>query len=132
MYEKHLSLLENIEMGTVEQHMIDRMQKLAGIDTREMRIKRTEAELEQLRTEISREKEIAAEIEIQRELLKGDIHSSVYEAEQPVVHLSLWNKITNTGRRSGKSFINKLWKQIGVETKNESVNQEAVNQNQEW
>jgi hypothetical protein len=95
--EKHLSLLENIEMGTVEQRMIERMQALAGIETREMRIKRTEAELEQLRTEIRREEEIAAEIETQREALKGDIHSSAYEAEQPVVsskqQKNIWEQI---------------------------------------
>jgi len=95
--EKHLSLLENIEIGTVEQQMIERMQRLAGIETREMRIRKTEAELEQLRAEISREEEIAAEIETQRELLKGDICSSVYEAEQPVVpskpRKNIWNQI---------------------------------------
>ena len=95
--EKHLSLLENIEIGTVEQRMIERMQRLAGIETREMRIRKTEAELEQLRAEISREEEIAAEIETQRELLKGDICSSVYEAEQPVVpskpRKNIWNQI---------------------------------------
>jgi hypothetical protein len=83
--QKHLSLLENIEIGTVDQQMIERMQRLAGIETREMRIRKTEAELEQLRAEISREEEIAAEIETQREALKEDICSSVYEAEQPVV-----------------------------------------------
>jgi hypothetical protein len=95
--EKHLSLLENIEMGTVEQQMIERMQRLAGIETREMRIRKTEAELEQLRTEISREEEIAAEIETQRGFLKKDICSSAYEAEQPVVpskqRKNIWNQI---------------------------------------
>jgi hypothetical protein len=95
--QKHLSLLDNIELGTVEQQMIERMQRLAGIETREMRIRKTEAELEQLRAEISREEEIAAEIESQREALKGDICSSVYEAEQPVVpskpRKNIWNQI---------------------------------------
>jgi hypothetical protein len=104
--EKHLSLLENIEMGTVEQQMIERMQKLAGIETREMRIKRTEAELEQLRTEIRREEEIAADIEAQREALKGDIHSSVYEAEQPVVHSQHnWINKIKSGYEKAKVYV---------------------------
>jgi hypothetical protein len=129
--EKHLSLLDNIELGTVEQQMIERMQRLAGIETREMRIKRTEAELEQLREEINRETEIAAELEAQRELLKGDICSSVYEAEQPVVHLSLWNKIKNTGKKLSRTFTSRSRKQIGAYLKNVSVNTEAVKQSQE-
>jgi len=130
--EKHLSLLDNIELGTVEQQMIERMQRLAGIETREMRIKRTEAELEQLRAEINRETEIAAELEAQRELLKGDICSSVYEAEQPVVHLSLWNKIKNTGKKLSRPFTSRSRKQIGVQMKNESVSRGVVNRKRAW
>lgn len=130
--EKHLSLLDNIELGTVEQQMIERMQRLAGIETREMRIKRTEAELEQLREEINRETEIAAELEAQRELLKGDICSSVYEAEQPVVHLSLWNKIKNTGKKLSRPFTSRSRKQIGVQMKNESVSRGVVNRKRAW
>ena len=113
--EKRLSLLENIEMGTVEQQMIERMQILAGIEPLEQRLARLDAEREQMISTARRDADEAIERDrLQREFLKKDIGSSLYEAEQPVVHLSLWNKIKNTGRRSGKSFINKLWKQIGV------------------
>jgi hypothetical protein len=104
--EKHLSLLENIEIGTVDQRMVERMQRLAGIETREMRIRKTEAELEQLRAEISREEEIATEIELQREALKGDICSSVYEAEQPVVHSKHnWINKIKSGYEKAKVYI---------------------------
>jgi len=105
--ERQLSLLENIEMGTLDNDSIIRMQMLAGIKTTQQQIQELEADIKRLKSQDNQ------------------------EAEQPVVHLSLWNKIKNTGRRSGKTFINKLWKQIGVPPMSVSARLEAVKQSQE-
>jgi hypothetical protein len=130
--EKHLSLLENIEIGTVEQQMIERMQRLAGIETTDQRLARLDAERERIIADARRsEDEAAAELESQRKFLKKDICSSVYEAEQPVVHLSLWNKIKNTGKKLSRTFTNRSRKQIGALPMSVSARLEAVKQNQE-
>jgi hypothetical protein len=98
--EKHLSLLDNIEIGTVDQQMIERMQRLAGIETREMRIRKTEAELEQLRAEANQDEAIDDTIYDPTK----DIQTSLYEAEQPVLpskqRKNIWDQI--------KSIINEL------------------------
>jgi hypothetical protein len=97
--EKHLSFLENIEMGTVEQQMIERMQRLAGIETREMRIRKTETELEQLRAEANQDEVVDTIYDPTK-----DIQTSVYKAEQPVLpskpRKNIWNYI--------KSLVNEL------------------------
>jgi len=131
--EKHLSLLDNIELGTVEQQMIERMQRLAGIETTDQRLARLDAERERIIADARRsEDEAAAELESQRKFLKQDICSSVYEAEQPVVHLSLWNKIKNTGKKLSRTFTSRSRKQIGVQMKNESVSRGVVNRKRAW
>jgi hypothetical protein len=49
--EKHLSLLDNIELGTLDNDTKIKMQMLAGIKTTKQQIQQLEAEIEQLRSE---------------------------------------------------------------------------------
>jgi hypothetical protein len=46
--QKHLSLLENIELGTLGMDAIQRMQRLAGVETLEQRLARLDAERERM------------------------------------------------------------------------------------
>jgi len=103
--EKHLSLLDNIELGTLDNDMKIKMQMLAGIKTNQRIIQELEANIEQLRSE---------------------------EAQPEVVHSSIWNKIKNTGRKLGKRFTSRSRKQIGVMMKNESVSRGVVNRKRAW
>ena len=94
--EKHLSLLDNIELGTVEQQMIDRMQRLAGIQTREQRLAELDAERARIEQQARRNGEEAAEqARIEREALLEQINIDM--AEQPVVpskqRKNIWNQI---------------------------------------
>jgi hypothetical protein len=94
--QKHLSLLDNIELGTVEQRMIDRMQRLAGIQTREQRLAELDAERARIEQQARRNGEEAAEqARIEREALLEQINIDM--AEQPVVpstpKLNIWEQI---------------------------------------
>ena len=130
--QKHLSMLENIEMGTLGMDTIQKMQRLAGIETLEQRLARLDAEREQMIADARRADDAAAEQDrLQREFLKQDIYSSVYEAEQPVVHLSLWNKIKNIGIKLSRTFTSRSRKQIGALPMSISARLEAVKQSQE-
>jgi hypothetical protein len=130
--QKHLSMLENIEMGTLGMDIIQKMQRLAGIETLEQRLARLDAEREQMIADARRADDDAAEQDrLQREFLKQDIYSSVYEAEQPVVHLSLWNKIKNIGIKLSRTFTSRSRKQIGELPMSISARLEAVKQSQE-
>jgi hypothetical protein len=102
--EKHLSLLDNIELGTLDNDMKIKMQMLAGIKTNQRIIEKLEADIERLRSE---------------------------EAQPEVVHLSLWNKIKNTGRKLSSPFINRLRKRTGESPMSVSARLEAVKQSQE-
>jgi hypothetical protein len=96
--QKHLSLLDNIELGTLDNDIKIKMQMLAGIKNTKQQIQELEADIERLRSE---------------------------EAQPEVVHLSLWNKIKNTGIKLGKRFTSRSRKQVGVSMKNEYANAEA-------
>jgi hypothetical protein len=127
--EKHLSLLDNIELGTLDNDIIQKMQRLAGIETEtvEQRLARLDAEREQIIADARRvDDEDAEQWRVERKALLEEV--SV--AEQPVVHLSLWNKIKNTGKKLSRTFTSRSRKQIGALMKNESVNLEAVKHNQ--
>lgn len=94
--QKHLSLLDNIELGTVEQQIIDRMQRLAGIQTREQRLAELDAERARIEQQARRNGEEAAEqARIEREALLEQINIDM--AEQPVVpstpKLNIWEQI---------------------------------------
>ena len=94
--EKHLSLLDNIELGTVEQQIIDRMQRLAGIQTREQRLAELDAERARIEQQARRNGEEAAEqARIEREALLEQINIDM--AEQSVVpstpKLNIWKQI---------------------------------------
>ena len=102
--EKHLSLLDNIELGTLDNDMKIKMQMLAGIKTNQRIIEKLEADIERLRSE---------------------------EAQPEVVHSSIWNKIKNTGRKLSSPFTNRLRKRIGASPMSVSARLEAVKQSQE-
>jgi hypothetical protein len=102
--EKHLSLLDNIELGTLDNDMKIKMQMLAGIKTNQRIIEKLEADIERLRSE---------------------------EAQPEVVHSSIWNKIKNTGRKLSSPFTNRLRKRIGALPMSVSARLEAVKQSQE-
>jgi hypothetical protein len=94
--EKYNSLLENIELGTVEQQMVNRMQQLAGIQTREQRLAELDAERARIEQQARRNGEEAAEqARIEREALLEQINIDM--AEQPVVpstpKLNIWEQI---------------------------------------
>jgi hypothetical protein len=102
--QKHLSLLDNIELGTLDNDMKIKMQMLAGIKTNQQRIQEMDAEIERLRSE---------------------------EAQPEVVHSSIWNKIKNTGAKLGRRFTNRSRKRTGASPMSVSVRLEAVKQSQE-
>jgi len=102
--QKHLSLLDNIELGTLDNDMKLKMQMLAGIKTTKQQIQQLEADIERLRSE---------------------------EAQPEVVHSSIWNKIKNTGAKLGRRFTNRSRRQIGVLPMSVSARLEAVKQSQE-
>jgi hypothetical protein len=102
--KKHLSLLDNIELGTLHNDIKRKMQRLAGIKTNQQRIQEMDAEIERLRSE---------------------------EAQPEVVHSSIWNKIKNTGAKLGKRFTSRSRKQIGALPMSVSARLEAVKQSQE-
>jgi hypothetical protein len=102
--QKHLSLLDNIELGTLDNDMKIKMQMLAGIKTNQRIIEKLEADIERLRSE---------------------------EAQPEVVHSSIWNKIKNTGRKLSSPFTNRLRKRTGVSPMSVSARLEAVKQSQE-
>ena len=102
--KKHLSLLDNIELGTLHNDIKLKMQRLAGIKTNQQRIQEMDAEIERLRSE---------------------------EAQPEVVHSSIWNKIKNTGIKLGKRFTSRSRRQIGASPMSVSARLEAVKQSQE-
>jgi len=131
--EERRSFLDHIELGELDNDVIAKMQRLAGIETTDQRLARLDAERERIIADARRvDDEAAAELESQREFLKKDIYSSVYEAEQPVVHLSLWNKIKNTGKKLSRTFTSRSRKQIGELPKSESANAEAESRKRAW
>jgi hypothetical protein len=85
-------LLRSIEVGDLEENVIAKMQKLAGIESREMRIKRTEVELAQLIAEANQDEVIDDTYDPTK-----DNQNSVYEAEQPVLpskqRKNIWDQI---------------------------------------
>ena len=103
--QKHLSLLDNIELGTLDNDVKIKMQMLAGIKNNQRIIQEMEADIERLRSK---------------------------EAQPEVVHSSIWNKIKNTGRKLGKRFTSRSRKQVGVPMKNESANAEVVLRKRAW
>jgi hypothetical protein len=102
--EKHLSLLDNIELGTLDNDIKLKMQMLAGIKTTQQRIQEMDDHIKRLRSE---------------------------EAQPEVVHLSLWNKIKNTGKKLSRTFTSRSRKQIGASPMSVSARLEAVKQSQE-
>ena len=102
--QKHLSLLDNIELGTLDNDMKIKMQMLAGIKTNQQRIQEMDAEIKRLKSE---------------------------EAQPEVVHSSIWNKIKNTGAKLGRRFTNRSRRQIGASPMSVSARLEAVKQSQE-
>ena len=102
--QKHLSLLDNIELGTLDNDIKIKMQMLAGIKTNQQRIQEMDDHIKRLRSE---------------------------EAQPEVVHLSLWNKIKNTGIKLGKRFTSRSRRQVGVSPRSVSARLEAVKQSQE-
>jgi hypothetical protein len=126
--EKHLTFLENIEMGTLGIDTIQKMQRLAGIETLEQRLARLDNEREQIIANARRaDNEDAEQWRAERKALLEEVN----EAEQPVVHLSLWNKIKNTGKKLGRTFTNRSRRQIGALPMSVSARLEAVKQSQE-
>jgi hypothetical protein len=92
--EKHLSFLENIEMGTLGIDAIQRMQRLAGVETLEQRLARLDAERERMISDARRSDDDAAEQwRAERKALTEEINV----AEQPVVpskqRKNIWNYI---------------------------------------
>jgi hypothetical protein len=80
--EKHLSFLENIEMGTLGIDAIQRMQRLAGVETLEQRLARLDAERERMISDARRTDDEAAE---QWKAERKALTEEVNVAEQPVV-----------------------------------------------
>jgi hypothetical protein len=102
--KKHLSLLDNIELGTLDNDTKIKMQMLAGIKTTAQRIQEMDDEIKRLRSQ---------------------------EAQPEVVHLSIWNKIKNTGGKLGRTFTNRSRKRIGASPMSVSARLEAVKRSQE-
>ena len=126
--QKHLSMLENIEMGTLGMDIIQKMQRLAGIETLEQRLARLDTEREQMIADARRVDDAAAE---QWKAERKALTEEVNMAEQPVVHLSLWNKIKNIGIKLSRTFTSRSRKQIGASPMSISARLEAVKQSQE-
>jgi hypothetical protein len=92
--QKHLSLLENIELGTLGMDAIQRMQRLAGVETLEQRLARLDAERERMISDARRtDDEDAEQWKAERKALTEEVNV----AEQPVVHSkqrkNIWNQI---------------------------------------
>ena len=102
--QKHQSLLDNIELGTLDNDMKLKMQMLAGIKTTSQRIQEMDDEIKRLRSE---------------------------EAQPEVVHSSIWNKIKNTGIKLGRRFTSRSRRRIGALPMSVSARLEAVKQSQE-
>jgi hypothetical protein len=102
--QKHLSLLDNIELGTLDNDVKIKMQMLAGIKNNQQRIQEMDDHIKRLRSE---------------------------EAQPEVVHSSIWNKIKNTGRKLSSPFTNRLRKRTGASPRSVSARLEAVKQSQE-
>jgi hypothetical protein len=102
--QKHLSLLDNIEIGTLDNDIKIKMQMLAGIKTNQQRIQEMDDHIKRLRSE---------------------------EAQPEVVHSSIWNKIKNTGKKLSSPFTNRLRKRTGASPMSVSARLEAVKQSQE-
>jgi hypothetical protein len=102
--QKHLSLLENLELGTLDNDTKLKMQMLAGIKTNQQRIQEMDDHIKRLRSE---------------------------EAQPEIVHSSIWNKIKNTGVKLGRRFTNRSRRQIGALPMSVSARLEAVKQSQE-
>ena len=80
--QKHLSLLENIELGTLGMDAIQRMQRLAGVETLEQRLARLDAERERMISDARRtDDEDAEQWKAERKALTEEVNV----AEQPVV-----------------------------------------------
>ena len=126
--QKHLSMLENIEMGTLGMDIIQKMQRLAGIETLEQRLARLDTEREQMIADARRVDDAAAE---QWKAERKALTEEANVAEQPVVHLSLWNKIKNIGIKLSRIFTSRSRKQIGALPMSISARLEAVKQSQE-
>ena len=126
--QKHLSMLENIEMGTLGMDIIQKMQRLAGIETLEQRLARLDTEREQMIADARRVDDAAAE---QWKAERKALTEEVNVAEQPVVYLSLWNKIKNIWKKLNNAFTNRLGKLIGASPMSISARLEAVKQSQE-
>ena len=126
--QKHLSMLENIEMGTLGMDIIQKMQRLAGIETLEQRLARLDTEREQMIADARRVDDAAAE---QWKAERKALTEEVNVAEQPVVYLSLWNKIKNIWKKLNNAFTNRLGKLTGVPPMSISARLEAVKQSQE-
>lgn len=77
------SILNDIELGTLNNDVILKMQALAGIKDTRQQIQVLETEIEQIRARINEEEQ---------------------EAEQPVIHSSIWKKIKNTGVKYWNAF----------------------------
>jgi hypothetical protein len=92
--EKHLSFLENIEMGTLGIDAIQRMQRLAGVETLEQRLARLDAERERMISDARRSDDEAAE---QWKAERKAQTEEINVAEQPVVpskqRKNIWNYI---------------------------------------
>jgi capsule polysaccharide export protein KpsE/RkpR len=86
------------------------MQLLAGIKTTKQQIQQLETEIEQLKTEVNQEEQ---------------------EAQPENVHLSLWNKIKNTGIKLSRTFTSRSRRRIGALPMSVSARLEAVKQSQE-
>jgi len=100
--EKHLSLLENIELGTLDNDMKIKMQMLAGIKTTQMQIQELEADLERLRLEANQDEVIDDTIYDPTK----DIQTSLHEAEQPVVHSKHnWINKIKSGYEKAKVYV---------------------------
>jgi hypothetical protein len=104
------------------------MQRLAGIETLEQRLARLDNEREQIIANARRaDNEDAEQWKAERKALLEEVNV----AEQPVVHLSLWNKIKNIWKKLNNAFTNRLGKLTGVPPMSISARLEAVKQSQE-
>jgi hypothetical protein len=89
--QKHLSLLDNIEIGTLDNDIKIKMQMLAGIKTTKQQIQELEADIERLRAEANQDEVVDTIYDPTK-----DIQTSLYEAEQPVVHFKQRKNIWDT------------------------------------
>jgi hypothetical protein len=101
--EKHLSFLENIEMGTLGIDAIQRMQRLAGVETLEQRLARLDAERERMISDARRTDDEAAE---QWKAERKALTEEVNVAKQPVVHSKHnWINKIKSGYEKAKVYV---------------------------